>query len=103
MKIIIFLSIFLTACSVTPAPSKMVYVHVKEILSIPPVLLTHTESSVPPSVSTYINSSLVKKEELLTNFSVDLLYNLSECNNKIKTISDVQLEQNIIIKGQKDE
>lgn len=92
---IILVAALFSGCSLlTPKPETVTQYEVK-VLDIPKTLLLPCPASEPPERNEYAQSTYREKEELLTNYSMQLLTDLKTCNDqllKIKTIRDSQLQ-----------
>lgn len=80
----------LGGCATQPS----VVVKTKPILiAIPDPLLMPCYITQPPPVTEYVNSDWSTKENLLTNYSISLIKNLSDCNIQLKNALVFQEKQ----------
>ncbi len=79
------LSTLLVACASTPT----VVEKTKYVLVEPDETMLNTcDSTKPPKKDEYVNNTLIDKENILYTYSISLLKDLSNCNNKIITIKN---------------
>lgn len=82
----------LAGCSTVPKVEVVTKVQ-KETVIIPKHLLLKCKVTPPPNVEVYVNSSIEKREDMLTNTAVALYQDLGNCNNQIEEISKFQDRQ----------
>lgn len=93
--LILVMSVLLISCSLLkPQPETVTKYEVK-VLDFPAALLEPCPASAPPDRNEYEQSTYQEKEDLLTNYTLELLTDLKTCNDqilKIKTIRDSQMQ-----------
>lgn len=80
-------------CS-TPAPIIKTVTKIEyKPIAIAPLLLKPCKVTTPPDKEAYLEATFQKREEYLTNYTVELLSDLKICNSQINTIKESQEEQ----------
>lgn len=82
----------LAGCSTVPKV-EVVTKSIKEPVTIPKHLLVKCNITPPPNVETYVNSSIEKREDMLTDTVVSLYQDLGNCNDQIEEIGKFQDRQ----------
>lgn len=85
----ILLAILLVGCSSTKQPDMIIKNHAV-LITVPDVLLVKCEPTKPPQLNNYLDSSYKDKEDMLTNYSINLLSDINKCNNQLSSISEYQ-------------
>ena len=86
--VLLLLTIPITGCSTTPK-ERMVYKLETLYIELPDILVEDCNIPTPPDKTKYINSTDVNKENMLTEYTIELLRSIGECNNKIRTIREL--------------
>ena len=100
--IIVFLlcvAFLLQSCGFIKTKTEVVTETKREYVTIPGYLLEPCQVSIPPEKNYYKGSDYQAKEELLTDYSLDLLTDLENCNTQLKGIMKFQDKQIKIIEG----
>jgi len=84
---IISILISLSGCASTPPT-----VNVATQVMVPDELILDCVISPPPDKTTYLNTNLVGREELLVNYSSELLHNASVCNKRLSLLRAWKIE-----------
>ena len=87
---------FLTGCS-PRVITKYETVEVYRTLDIPEEMLDNCSVSKPPEKDVYISKTFNGKEELLTNYILDLHTDIKNCNTKLGKIKQLTKEQKLIL------
>jgi len=91
--LIIFLTIFLSACATTSTPQKEYITQTKIIQQkIPENLLSTFDNKELISKEEYLKLTPYQREEYLTNYILDLLLQLKIYKNQIERIKDLNNE-----------
>jgi len=100
--LVLFVSIVMFGCSIEP-PRPIVTQYQTQLVKISDVLLMPCSVSEPPDTETYILSSYIDKESILTDYSLQLLNDLKTCNDQIARIKQLQIDQDNLIKEKNNE
>lgn len=71
-------------------------------LSIPEYMTRPCDVPAPPNKDKYLAASFSDRETMLTDYTVDILSKLSECNAKLEGIRQYTDKQEQILKQHKD-
>jgi hypothetical protein len=83
----------LAGCASAPAKPQIITQVKTVVIATPQPLLKPCPISAPPDQSTYMQSDMSGRENLLTNYIVSLLSDLKICNQQIESISKFQQKQ----------
>jgi hypothetical protein len=98
---IVLLSLIVTGCAGNP--DKPDIIKTKTIVvSIPAELISTCKVTKPPKVDEYVNGDYLTKEDLLIKYSINLLNDLTLCNNSLYAIQDWNAKQLNIYKDIKE-
>lgn len=92
MKIIFFIitCIMLIGCDTTP---KITYVDKYIYVKPPEEMLKNCVATKPPTKANYISSTYAQKEQLLSDYSSDLLTDITVCNVQWQTLRKWNADQ----------
>lgn len=85
-----FVALILVGCTPT---TKIVVKEKHHIVSIPDTMLKPCIPNIPPDKVKYINGTYIEREQLLTNYTIDLLNVVSTCNKRLLGVKDLQTKQ----------
>lgn len=88
---------FLMAACVSSPQKEVVTQYQDRIVDIPSSLLQPCPTTQPPDKAVYLQSTASKREELITNYSINLIKDVKNCNDQLKSISDLQVKERNII------
>ena len=93
---LVIFSFVLTACTSNPA-IQTVTVYKDKMVDIPESMLRKCPTTQPPEKKAYIESDPSKREQLMTNYSIELIKNIKDCNDQLTGIAELQAKQRKII------
>lgn len=102
---IIFLALFslvflITGCSTVSQKQEPTIIYNTKIkpVPIPSYLLENCPIPLPPNKDTYAKLKPEEKEEVLTNYTIELHKNITKCNNTIDSTRNWNQKQLLIFK-----
>ncbi len=99
--VMIFIILLLASCSSNTKPPAIVKpLYVYKAVTYPEHLLAPCSIPKPMSKDTYLSSTYMQKENLLTNYILSLLTSLDSCNKQITTLRDLQTKYQGTINAQ---
>lgn len=100
LLLIILFVLLSVGCQNQPPAKSIIQYEVKSI-KVPEVLLKPCLASEPPAIDDYIKATEQERENLLTDYTIDLLKTISICNDQISNIRQNQEAQVKILTGAK--
>lgn len=92
--VLLSISLFLSGCASMGLEAPTIVTKTQTIVvSTPSPLLLKCPIKEPPAESDYLAVDMSGRENLLTNYTIDLLKDLKNCNDQIETISVFQTQQ----------
>lgn len=92
LLLVMMSAVFLSGCGTTK-PKTVEITNIKMVpIPIPDVLLEPCKPNKPITVDEYLKLNVLERETYLTNYSIDLMVNLSDCNKKLKSIKELRDE-----------
>jgi len=86
------LLILLSGCGENPTKPDIIKTNTV-VVSIPNELITTCIVTQPPKIENYVLSNYLTKEDILVKYSINLLNDLTLCNNKIYAIQEWNTKQ----------